>query len=53
MATEIDRSGTPLVELRNMRKAFGGIRAVDDVRSTSTPARWSASSATTARASRC
>jgi D-xylose transport system ATP-binding protein len=31
MATEIDRSGTPLVELRNMRKAFGGIRAVDDV----------------------
>ncbi len=31
MADEIDRSGTPLVELRNMRKAFGGIRAVDDV----------------------
>jgi D-xylose transport system ATP-binding protein len=31
MATEIDRSGTPLIELRNMRKAFGGIRAVDDV----------------------
>ena len=27
----VDRTGTPLVELRNMRKAFGGIRAVDDV----------------------
>ena len=31
MATEIDRSGTPLMELRHMAKAFGGIRAVDDV----------------------
>ena len=31
MAGEIDRSGTPLIELRNMAKAFGGIRAVDDV----------------------
>ena len=31
MATDIDRSGTPLIELRNMSKAFGGIRAVDDV----------------------
>lgn len=31
MTTNIDRSGTPLIELRNMRKAFGGIRAVDDV----------------------
>ena len=31
MATDIDRSGTPLIELRNMQKAFGGIRAVDDV----------------------
>jgi len=31
MADTIDRSGTPLIELRNMRKAFGGIRAVDDV----------------------
>jgi D-xylose transport system ATP-binding protein len=31
MATEIDRSGTPLIELRNMQKAFGGIRAVDHV----------------------
>ncbi len=31
MADVIDRSGTPLIELRNMRKAFGGIRAVDDV----------------------
>jgi D-xylose transport system ATP-binding protein len=31
MATEIDRSGTPLIELRNMQKAFGGIRAVDNV----------------------
>jgi D-xylose transport system ATP-binding protein len=29
--TEIDRTGTPLVEMRNMAKAFGGIRAVDDV----------------------
>ncbi len=27
----IDRSGTPLVELRDMQKAFGGIRAVDHV----------------------
>jgi D-xylose transport system ATP-binding protein len=27
----VDRTGTPLVELKNMRKAFGGIRAVDDV----------------------
>ncbi len=31
MADVIDRSGTPLIELRNMQKAFGGIRAVDDV----------------------
>lgn len=31
MSTEIDRTGTPLVELRNMRKSFGGIHAVDDV----------------------
>ncbi|MDJ0627312.1 MAG: ATP-binding cassette domain-containing protein [Rhodobacter sp.] len=31
MADVIDRSGTPLIELRNMSKAFGGIRAVDDV----------------------
>lgn len=31
MADVIDRTGTPLVEMRNMRKAFGGIRAVDDV----------------------
>lgn len=31
MPFDIDRSGTPLVEMRNMRKAFGGIRAVDDV----------------------
>lgn len=29
--TKIDRSGTPLVEMRNMNKAFGGIRAVDNV----------------------
>ncbi len=29
--THIDRSGTPLVELRDMRKAFGGIHAVDGV----------------------
>ncbi len=27
----IDRSGTPLVEMRKMQKAFGGIRAVDGV----------------------
>jgi len=27
----IDRSGTPLVEMRNMSKSFGGIHAVDDV----------------------
>ncbi|MEM6738873.1 MAG: ATP-binding cassette domain-containing protein [Pseudomonadota bacterium] len=31
MASNIDRTGTPLIEMRNMRKAFGGIRAVDDV----------------------
>ncbi len=31
MAADIDRSGTPLVEMRNMQKAFGGIRAVDGV----------------------
>lgn len=31
MADDIDRSGTPLVELRDMQKAFGGIRAVDHV----------------------
>lgn len=31
MASDIDRSGTPLIELRNMSKAFGGIRAVDNV----------------------
>ena len=29
MNTAIDRSGTPLVEMRDMQKAFGGIRAVD------------------------
>lgn len=29
--TEIDRTGTPLVEMRDMQKAFGGIRAVDGV----------------------
>ena len=27
----IDRSGTPLAEMRNMQKAFGGIHAVDGV----------------------
>ena len=31
MADNIDRSGTPLVEMRDMQKAFGGIRAVDHV----------------------
>ena len=31
MAQDIDRSGTPLVEMRDMQKAFGGIRAVDHV----------------------
>jgi len=31
MADEIDRSGTPLVELRDMQKSFGGIKAVDHV----------------------
>ena len=29
--TTIDRTGTPLVELRDMQKAFGGIQAVDNV----------------------
>lgn len=28
---QIDRSGTPLVEMRNMVKSFGGIKAVDHV----------------------
>lgn len=27
----VDRSGTPLVEMRDMQKAFGGIKAVDHV----------------------
>ncbi|MDJ0826006.1 MAG: ATP-binding cassette domain-containing protein [Rhodobacter sp.] len=31
MPFDIDRTGTPLIELKNMQKAFGGIRAVDDV----------------------
>ena len=31
MADIIDRSGTPLVELRDMQKSFGGIKAVDHV----------------------
>ena len=31
MADAIDRSGTPLVELRDMQKSFGGIKAVDHV----------------------
>ncbi|SDY68554.1 monosaccharide ABC transporter ATP-binding protein, CUT2 family [Citreimonas salinaria] len=30
-STAIDRSGTPLVEMRNITKTFGGVRAVDDV----------------------
>jgi len=31
MAFEVDRSGMPLVEMRDMQKAFGGIKAVDHV----------------------
>jgi len=31
MATNVDRSGTPLVELRDISIAFGGIKAVDHV----------------------
>ena len=31
MADVIDRSGTPLLEMRDMQKSFGGIRAVDHV----------------------
>ena len=31
MPYDIDRTGTPLVEMRDMQKAFGGIRAVDHV----------------------
>ena len=31
MTDKIDRSGTPLVEMRDMQKSFGGIRAVDHV----------------------
>jgi D-xylose transport system ATP-binding protein len=30
-APAIDRTGTPLVEMRNMSIAFGGVKAVDDV----------------------
>ena len=30
-STAVDRSGTPLVEMRNITKTFGGVRAVDDV----------------------
>jgi len=31
MSDTIDRSGTPLVEMRDMQKSFGGIKAVDHV----------------------
>jgi D-xylose transport system ATP-binding protein len=31
MTGTVDRSGTPLLELRDMQKAFGGIKAVDHV----------------------
>ncbi|WP_421858551.1 ATP-binding cassette domain-containing protein [Oricola sp.] len=31
MTDTIDRSGTPLIEMRDMQKSFGGIRAVDHV----------------------
>jgi D-xylose transport system ATP-binding protein len=31
MTTNIDRSAAPLVEMRDMQKAFGGIKAVDHV----------------------
>mgnify|MGYP006274154015 FL=1 len=31
VADGIDRSGTPLLEMRHMMKSFGGIHAVDDV----------------------
>jgi D-xylose transport system ATP-binding protein len=31
MAGTVDRTGRPLVEMRDMQKAFGGIRAVDHV----------------------
>jgi len=31
MATNVDRSGTPLVELRDISIAFGGVKAVDHV----------------------
>ncbi|SFR16556.1 ATP-binding cassette domain-containing protein [Poseidonocella sedimentorum] len=31
MTTAIDRSGTPLVEMRNISISFGGVHAVDDV----------------------
>src|SRR6478672_11101338 len=29
--TTLDRTGTPLVELRHIRVSFGGVHAVDDV----------------------
>ena len=29
--TQVDRSGTPLVEMRNISLSFGGVKAVDDV----------------------
>ncbi|WP_246849366.1 ATP-binding cassette domain-containing protein [Rubellimicrobium arenae] len=31
MASEVNRTGTPLVEMRDIRIAFGGVRAVDGV----------------------
>ena len=43
---------TPLVEMRDISIAFGGIRAVDHASVDLFPARWSGCSATTAPESR-
>jgi ABC-type branched-subunit amino acid transport system ATPase component len=43
----------PLVEMRDMVKSFGGIKAVDHVTIDLSPVKWSAFLVTTAPASRC
>ena len=48
----VDRTGTPLVELRDISISFGGIKAVDHVTVDLFPAKSWAFWATTARASR-
>ena len=43
--------GTPLIEMRNISIAFGGIKAVDHASLICTPVKWWACSATMVRAS--